>query len=96
MLKLYVLIRKDLKPCHQAVQGGHALAQFLLDHKSGWKNGTLIYLGVRDEKELRKIYAKLPCKKKSAFEEPFWQNQMTAVAAYGKDLPHFLRKFSLL
>lgn len=30
--KMYVLIRKDLDPAYQAVQAGHALAQYMLDH----------------------------------------------------------------
>jgi hypothetical protein len=95
-MKLYVLVRKDLKPSHRAVQGGHALAQLLLTHDLPWKNGTLIYLGVEDEKKLRKLYKKLPCRKKAFFKEPFWDNSVTAIAAYGKKIPHFLRKLPLL
>jgi uncharacterized protein (DUF1919 family) len=95
-LKLYVIVRRDLSTSHQAVQAGHALAQLLLTKKIGWKNGTLVYLSVRDEETLRKLFDKLPCKNKAFFEEPYWQNQMTAIAAYGIKLPHYLRKFSLL
>jgi hypothetical protein len=95
-VKLYVLIRKDLKKSHQAVQGGHALAELLLNYKLPWDNGTLIYLGVKNEKELRKLYKKLPCRKKAAFEEPYWDYSMTAIAAYGNKLPKFLRKLQLL
>lgn len=32
MKKMYVLIRKDLDVNYQAVQAGHALAQFMLEH----------------------------------------------------------------
>jgi hypothetical protein len=32
MKKLYVLIRKDLDPSYQAVQAGHAVAEWLLQH----------------------------------------------------------------
>lgn len=95
-MKLYVIVRRDLSTSQQAVQTGHALAQLLLTQKIGWKNGTLVYLSVRDEATLRKVFDKLPCKKKAFFEEPYWQNQMTAIAAYGFKLPHYLRKFSLL
>src|ERR1700677_2941860 len=95
-MKLYVIVRRDLSTSQQAVQAGHALAQLLLTHKMGWKNGTLVYLSVKDEATLRKLFDKLPCKKKVFFEEPFWQNQMTAIAGYGIKLPHYLRKFSLL
>jgi hypothetical protein len=94
--KLYVLVRRDLKKSHQAVQGGHALAELLLSYKLKWLNGTLIYLAVEDEKALRKLYRKLPCRKKAFFEEPYWDNSMTAVAAFGKGLPKFLKKFPLL
>jgi len=31
-MKMYILIRKDLTPTYRAVQGGHALAAFLLKH----------------------------------------------------------------
>jgi hypothetical protein len=53
MLKLYVLIRDDMTAAQQAVQAGHAVAQFGLDHPKEFKawqedNNTLIYLSVRD------------------------------------------------
>lgn len=54
MQKMYVLVRKDLPKTYQAVQAGHALAEYLLHSLScSWDNGTLIYLGVRDEEELK-------------------------------------------
>lgn len=95
-MKLYVIIRKDLGIVHSAVQGGHALAELLLSHKLSWLNGTLIYLTVKNEKELRKLFKKLPCKKKAYFEEPYWDNSMTAIAGFGKKLPKFLKKLPLL
>lgn len=53
MLKLYVLVRSDITPAQQAVQAGHALAQFGLDHPiefGDWQddNNTLIYLSVKN------------------------------------------------
>lgn len=51
MLKLYVLIRDDMTTAQQAVQAGHAVAQFGYDHPLAFKawqddNNTLIYLSV--------------------------------------------------
>jgi len=63
IVKMYVLVREDLDPVHQMVQGGHAVAQYLLEHgtKHNWNNGYMIYLAVKDEKELieweKKIHA---------------------------------------
>ena len=52
--KLYVLVRKDLSKSQQAVQGGHAVAEYLLSGPlTAWSNGTLVYLGVRNETELK-------------------------------------------
>lgn len=52
--KLYVLVRKDLSKSQQAVQGGHAVAEYLLHGPStAWSNGTLVYLSVRSETELK-------------------------------------------
>lgn len=53
MLKLYVLIRDDLSPAQQAIQAGHAVAQFGYDHPKEFRlwqedNNTLIYLSVKD------------------------------------------------
>jgi hypothetical protein len=43
--KLYVLVRKDLPKNYQAVQAGHAVAEYLLKNpKTKWNNGTLVYL----------------------------------------------------
>jgi len=31
IIKMYILVRTDLPPIHRAVQGGHAIAKYLLD-----------------------------------------------------------------
>lgn len=95
-MKLYVVVRSDMSKAQQAVQGGHALAELLLRKKIGWTNGTLVYLGVKDEKALKKLFKKVPTRNKQAFLEPFWDNSMTAFAAYGRDVSDFLKKLPLL
>ena len=88
MKKLYILIRKDLSASQQAVQGGHALAEFLLEHPTQgkeWGNHTLIYLGIDSEKELLDWAEVLGWKEMpySIFREPDIGNQATALACYG-------------
>ena len=53
MKRLYVLTRNDLGLVYQAVQGAHAVAQFVLDHPNHeWKNGYLIFLALDDGYDL--------------------------------------------
>jgi len=71
-----------LLPEQRAVQSGHALAEFLLQYKTKWDNGTLIYLGVENEEELKKWIFKLDKKdiRYSVFREPDIDNQITSIA----------------
>jgi hypothetical protein len=51
-MKLYVVVRADLPPAQQAVQAGHALAEFGIVRPiefRTWRNGTLVYLAVPGE-----------------------------------------------
>ena len=84
MKKLYILTRRDLKPSYQAVQAGHAVAEWILRHQgqSEWDNGTLVYLGIDDEQELQRWTEKLDCKDMqwTGFTEPDIGDQMTAIA----------------
>lgn len=86
-MKMYVLIRRDLTKAQQAVQGGHALAEFLLNHTSSWKNGTLIYLGMRNELQLKKWIYKLGKLDVdvAVWREPDMNNEITAIAAYSEE-----------
>jgi len=83
-MKLYVIVRKDLTPSQQAVQAGHALAEYLLKGpwKSNWHNETLVYLGVRNKFELEKLVYKFEMKnvKWVRFNEPDLNNEITAIA----------------
>lgn len=93
MKRLYVLTRSDLGISYQAVQGAHAVAQFMIDYpEHEWKNGYLIFLQVEDELELEIWWGELnlknsfkPDNKKmpmSIFKEADLGNQLTAVAVY--------------
>lgn len=84
-MKMYVLVRNDLTKAYQAVQGGHALAEFLLTHKEHcWKNYTLIYLGVRNEQQLEKWVYKLEYSDidVAVWREPDMDNEITAISTY--------------
>ncbi len=77
--KLYVLVRKDLSKSQQAVQAGHAVAEYLLHGPiTKWENGTLIYLGVNNEQEL--VDWKMQLNNYIEFREPDIGNQITAIA----------------
>ena len=87
-LKLFVLTRKDISPSQQAVQAGHAVAEFLLRFPdTKWRNGTLVYLGVDNEDQLNRWAYKLYFKDIEwiGFREPDIGNQLTAIATVGND-----------
>lgn len=88
-MKLYVLVRKDLSKSQQAVQAGHAVAEWLLRNPDSqeWTNGTLVYLIVHNEQELFEWTDKLDGLGVSwtGFREPDIGNQMTAMATLGND-----------
>ncbi len=80
--RLYVLVRKDLPESYRAVQAGHAVAEWLLRDQT-WRNETLVYLGVDNERDLFDWKDKLNYKniKYAEFKEPDIGNQLTAIAA---------------
>lgn len=79
MKRLYVLIDKSLNPVYGCVQGGHAVAQYLLDFGSNdWKNDYLIYLYADIDKWNDKL--NFIGKEHTVFREPDLQNKMTAIA----------------
>jgi hypothetical protein len=83
MKKLFVVVRKDLTPSQQAVQAGHALAEYMLHSLNlRWKNETLIYLGVKDLYQLEKLMYKLSKYGVNYYEfkEPDLNNETTAIS----------------
>lgn len=84
MGRLYVLIDKSLKPIYGCVQGGHAVAQWLLDHPNQkWNNNYLIYLSAEVEKWKKKL--KFLDIDYTQFNEPDLDNRTTALAVFGND-----------
>lgn len=84
--KLFVLIRKDLPAAVQAVQAGHAVAEFCKRWQffgnTDWNNETLIYLSVQDEAHLELWKFKLDSRGReyAEFREPDLNDQVTAIA----------------
>lgn len=86
MKRLYIIVRTDLKRSSPAVQAGHAVAQFMLDHKNeDWDNDYLLYLKVNNLNDLNSIKTKVELNKSakiSKFYEPDINNELTAIAVY--------------
>lgn len=81
--KLYIIVRQDLSQSQQAVQAGHALAEYMLASSSpNWTNETLIYLGVKGLKQLENLKFKLENHGINyvEFKEPDIGNEITAIA----------------
>ena len=80
MRRLYVLVSDRLDPIYACVQGGHAVAQWLLDNRTTqeWNNEYLIYLYADIEKWSRKLEIKEL--KHSKFHEPDLGNTLTSIA----------------
>lgn len=79
---------------YQGVQGGHALAQWLLENPNQtWNNNYLIYLQTNN---LEKVMFILDSKeiKYSKFIEPDMDNQITAIACQSED--KILKKLKLM
>lgn len=77
MKRLYVLIDESLDPIYGCVQGGHAVAQWLLDHPNQkWNNSYLIYVYANLEKWKNKLFGF----DFSEFHEPDLDNKLTAIA----------------
>ena len=83
--KLYVLIDKSLRPVYGCVQGGHAVAQWMLEHPDSqeWQNEYLIYLSADVSKWKRKLeFLEVEY---TEFKEPDLDYRTTAIAVFGHD-----------
>ena len=93
MKKLYVTVRTDLSGSQQAVQAGHALAEYMKTYDD-WHNGTLVYLGA-SIRTLENLAFKLKDKgiPHAKFHEPDIGDELTALA---NATPGPFKKLSLL
>ena len=84
MQRLYVLISNKLDSIYGCVQGGHAVAQWLLDHpQQDWNNNYLIYVTA----DILKWKERLDIMEidYTEFKEPDLNNQVTALAVLNND-----------
>ena len=103
---LYILIDKTLDPIYGAVQGGHAVAEWLLEHyniefnkcaceeqpKWKWNNDYLVYLKVDIEKWKNLLWRFDPSKYQwTWFDEPDLNNKTTAIAIHENSLTDYLK-----
>jgi len=79
---MYVLVLNSLSKSQQAVQAGHALADYLLtfDCCDIWNNDALIYLRATAE-QLKQMNVGIGAE----WREPDLDNMLTAVAMLGKE-----------
>jgi hypothetical protein len=104
--KIFVLVDKTLSRSQQAVQCGHALLNFSSDFrgKHDWHEMSLVLLGVLPDEivgwndRLRtemdasnniSMYA-------SSFYEPYWNDRLTAIVAYGDEVEDIVKDLRLL
>ena len=81
--RLYVLVSNELPPIYGAVQGGHAIAQWMLEHSDNpvWKNDTVVYLSC----DIEKMLCLLEDEDISIFREPDIGNVITSIAVISNE-----------
>lgn len=101
--KLYILTDKTLDPIYAAVQGGHAVAEWMMenvdhrkcggvdDFKWTWQNDYLIYLAVDIEKWWNRLINYNSLDNAACFWEPDLGNKLTAIAIRENDLNSYLK-----
>lgn len=79
MKRLYVLINKKLNAIYGCVQGGHAVAQYMMENPhQDWNNEFLIYLYADVTKWMKTL--KDRGIQYTVFREPDLNNSITAIA----------------
>lgn len=74
-----MIIDESLEPVYGCVQGGHAVAQYLLENPdSKWRNNYLIYL--KDNLERLVVKLRMRGIEYTEFREPDLDGKMTAIA----------------
>ena len=103
MGRLYVLCNNKLDPIYAAVQGGHAIAQYLIDQqedtdnhkirKSKWSNDTVVYLSVDIDKwhEILSNTRDQECFF-SSWHEPDYGGKLTSIALHAPGGSAVLKK----
>jgi hypothetical protein len=83
---MYVLVRKDLAETYRIVQGSHAIIEYSLrgdqEKYKAWNNGTVLFLGIRNEQALDFWTLKLQDRGKIfvTWKEPDLKCQTTSLA----------------
>ena len=84
MQRLYVLISNKLDSIYGCVQGGHAVAQWLLNHPDQkWNNNYLIYVSADINKWKQRL--NIMDIDYTEFKEPDLDYQTTAIAVLNND-----------
>lgn len=94
-MKMFIIVDKNLSKSQQGVQGGHALAQFALDHPDKfreWGNRTIVYL----KADIDWMHQYETSEAYSEFREPYWNNKLTAFAVYGPTAYESLENLNLM
>lgn len=101
--KLYVVVNAKLSISQQAVQSGHAVAEFMRKHPyTQWSNGYLIYLKDepvrwKGEEGNMKAYSYIKYGNQYAeFIEPDLDNKVTAYACFGPYVENHMKNKTLL
>jgi len=93
--RLYVLVDETLDPVYGAIQGGHCVAQYMIDNrfnKDSWNNEYLIYLSA--DVSLWEYILQEKGKKVSKFHEPDLGNKLTSICC--EDSGKTFKKLPLL